>query len=58
MNKYIKPAIEIELLEIEDVITISTGESDDLSYRLLKTSVNGNEGMNYGNQEVSIFDIK
>jgi hypothetical protein len=58
MNKYIKPAIEIELFEIEDVITTSSGESDDLSYRLLKTAVNGKEGMNYGNQEVSIFDIK
>ena len=57
MNKYIKPAIEVELFEIEDVITTSSGESDDVSYRLLKTMVNGNEGMNYGNQEVSIFDI-
>ena len=55
MKKYIKPEIKIVLFKTEDVIAASVG-SDDLSPRYLKTKVNGNEGANYGAQQVSIFD--
>ena len=55
MRKYIKPEISIELLEIEDLITTS-GEVGESSARMLKTKVNGNEGTNYGSQEISVFD--
>ena len=56
MKLYTKPAIEIAEIETEDIITVSSvgGEADP--YRLLKTSVNGNEGADYGTQEVSVFD--
>ncbi len=54
MNKYIKPEMTVELLEIEDVITTS-GE-DIVSGRFLKTMVNEKEGTSYGFQEVSIFE--
>jgi len=54
MKKYIKPEMNVELFEIEDVITISFG--GDVLGRLLKTDVNGNEGTNYESLEALIFD--
>ena len=54
MKKYIKPEMNLELFEIEDVITTSAG--GEITGRQLKTDVNGNEGTDYGSQEVSIFD--
>ena len=43
------------LFEIEDIITDSSIGGDSTSYRLLKTKVNGNEGTDYGAQDVSTF---
>ena len=54
MKKYIKPEMDINLFEIEDVIT--TSEKVESSGRTLKTKVNGNEGVDYGSQEISVFD--
>ena len=54
MKKYVKPEMNIELFEIEDVITTS-GEGP-ISARYLKTMVNGNEGTDYGSQKISVFD--
>lgn len=55
MKEYIKPEIEITVFEIEDIITDSSIGGDSTSYRLLKTKVNGNEGTDYGAQDVSTF---
>ena len=54
MEKYIKPEINIELLEIEDIITTSADGS--VLGRYLKSSVNGIEGTDYGTQDVSVFE--
>lgn len=54
MKKYIKPEMDMNLFEIEDVITTSGEETP--SARHLKTKVNGNEGTDYGSQEISVFD--
>ena len=54
MKKYNKPEINILLIKCEDVITTS-GEGE-VSGRMLKTAVNGNEGTDYGSQKVSIYD--
>ena len=56
MKAYIKPEIEIKVFETEDIITTSGMGGDSPKYRMLKTSVNGNEGTDYGTQEVSVFD--
>ena len=53
MKKYIRPDMNIELFKSEDVIR--TSETDETSGRKLKTKVNGNEGTDYGSQEVNIF---
>lgn len=53
MKKYIKPEMNIELFENEDVIATS-GEGT-ISARKLKTKVNGNEGTPYGSRGVDIF---
>ena len=53
-EKYIKPEMNIELFENEDVITASG--KDESSGRILKKIVNGNEGADYGSQEVSVFE--
>ena len=55
MKNYIKPEMKITLLDNVDVIRTS-GETDKPVARSLKTNVNGNEGMNYGRQDVSIYD--
>ena len=54
MKKYIKPEMNAELLELVDVIETSTEPNP--SARMLKTIVNGNEGTDYGSQEMSVFD--
>ena len=54
MKKYVKTEMNMELFEMEDVITTS-GEGT-ISARHLETMVNGNEGTDYGSQEISIFD--
>ena len=54
MKKYIKPEIRVALFATEDVLTLS-GVNDD-KFRMLKTKVNGNEGTDYGSQNVSIFN--
>ena len=54
MKKYVKPEINVELFESEDVISTS-GEGTS-SARYLKTVVNGNKGTDYGTQEVSVFE--
>ena len=54
MKKYIRPEMNIELFEIKDVITTSVG-GEEIG-RLLKTSVNGNEGTDYGSQKVSVIE--
>ena len=54
MKKYIKPEINIKLFEIMDVVSTSSIPND--SGRLLNTVVNGNEGTDYGSQEVSVFE--
>ena len=54
MKKYIKPEIKFALFATEDVLTLS-GVNDD-KFRMLKTKVNGNEGTDYGSQNVSIFN--
>ena len=51
MKAYIKPEIEIKVFETEHILTAS-----NITYKILKTAVNGNEGSDYGTQEVSIFD--
>ena len=56
MKKYIKPEIDVKLFEIEDIITTSGVGGDSTNYRMLKTSVNGNEGTDYGRQNVSVFE--
>ena len=56
MKKYIKPEIKSVLFETQNVITTSSGEGVNTPYKLLKTSVNGNKGTDYGRQDVSIFD--
>ena len=53
MNKYINPEIVLALFNTEEIVTAS-GEYPS-NYRMLKTKVNGNEGADYGTQEVSIF---
>ena len=54
MNKYIKPEIVLALFDKEEIVTASGEYPTD--YRMLKTKVNGNEGTDYGTQEVSIFN--
>lgn len=54
MNKYIKPEIVLALFNTEEIVTASGVYPTD--YRMLKTKVNGNEGTDYGTQEVSIFN--
>ena len=54
MKKYIRPKMNIELFENEDVITASG--KDESSGRILKKIVNGNKGADYGSQEVSVFE--
>lgn len=57
MKAYIKPEIEIRVFEVEDILTTSGVIGGDPTVaRSLKTSVNGNEGSDYGSQEVSVFD--
>ena len=56
MKKYIKPEIDVKLFETEDIITTSGTGGETPKYRTLKTSVNGNEGTDYGTQNVSVFD--
>lgn len=56
MKAYIKPEIEIRVFETEDIVTTSNMGGDSPEYKILKTSVNGNEGIDYGAQEVSVFD--
>ena len=55
MKEYIKPEIKIVLFKTEDVIAASDASAVPTG-RTLITAVNGNEGTNYGAQEVSIFD--
>ena len=54
MKRYVKPELDMELFEIEDVITTS-GEGEN-SARILKKTVNGKEGTDYGSQEISVLD--
>ncbi len=54
MKKYIKPEMNIELFEIEDIIT--TSAVGEISGRHLETMVNGKEGTDYGSQPVSVFE--
>lgn len=56
MKVYINPEIEIKGFETVDIIKTSGASGDSSSYRMLKTVVNGNEGTDYGSQEISIFD--
>ena len=54
MKKYVKPEMNVELFEFEDVITTSAvGENFS---RMLKSTINGNDGADYGSQEVSVFE--
>lgn len=56
MKIYNKPQIKVEVLEMEDIITTSVLGGDPTPFRTLKTAVNGNEGTDYGTQEVSVFE--
>ena len=53
MKKYIKPDMNVELFDIEDVIT--TSGDGNKNGRSLTKMVNGNEGIDYGSQEMTIF---
>ena len=56
MKTYKKPEIKIDsLIEIDVIATSETGE-DVVKGRYLKTKVNGNEGKDYGQQSVTIYD--
>ena len=56
MNKiYNKPELEIVLFDDADVIATS-GAVENPTTRTLKTSINGKEGTDYGQQDVSIYD--
>ena len=56
MKEYIKPEMNVTVFVTEDIITVSSETVDPAPFRFLKTMVNGNQGENYGNQDVSIFD--
>ena len=55
MKKYYSPELNVEVFINADVIMTSFGEMEEMS-KTLKTEVNGKEGVNYGFQNVSIFD--
>ena len=54
MKKYVKPEMNVELFDIEDAI--ATSEGGEFLGRLLKTTLNGHEGTDYGSEEVSVFE--
>ena len=55
MKLYNKPEIEITLLSDVDVVCTSS-LSQEPTMRKLKTKVAGNEGTDYGSDNVDIFD--
>ena len=55
MKTYSKPEIETVLFEKTDIICTST-DFGETGARSLKTKVAGNEGTNYGANNVSIFE--
>ena len=55
VKSYNKPEVEIMLLSENDVISTSPFEETPKG-RYLKTFVAGNEGKNYGQQNVSIYE--
>ena len=56
LKNYNKPEIKIEALIDIDIITTSGTGEDVVKGRYLKTKVADNEGVNYGQQSVTIYD--
>lgn len=53
MKKYNNPDLNVELFDIEDVITTS-GDGNSKG-RFLTEEVNGNKAIDFGSQEMTIF---